>query len=278
MRRPLRKAVLWFGLALAGAAMAGLALPLGTAEGGAAAAVAGIASALLIPFGVVYGVLSLLSALGEARLRRGAGVLARWQLPAREWEAFRLFDARRGKADPRLLNDYTPGAAEGRSVEVLFGQRQVIVDGSYHPLRRWAVPELRGVGWLQPEGAPECLEFTIAYPRGRHGGVVTLALRVPVARAARDDAVRVFRHFQARAPVPREGLAYRRPGLVIGWGIGLTAAALATAGIGWLLERAGERGDLPILLQLVGLIAAIGAAIFTLIIVLATMPWRRRDR
>jgi hypothetical protein len=272
MRRPLRRAVLWFALATAGAAGTLLAALL-DAELGDWALLVGIPSLTAIPFGVVYGLMSLLSALGEARLRRGVGALARWSIDAPAWEAFRAFDARRGAEGPGLHNDYTPRPAEA-PVEVLFGRRQAIVDGSYHPLRRWAVPELVHLGWLQPEGAPECLEFGLLYPRGR-SGTVPMSLRVPVAPAARDDAVRVFHHFRAALPPPKVGLAFRRPRLVIGWGLGVTAACAIAGGVGWLLAESGARHDAVLVLTIFGIMGAIGAAVFTAIVVLVVRPWRK---
>ena len=238
MRRPLRKAALWFALAAAGAAGAVLAGVLHGDLGDWALLVGVAVGVSAIPFGLVYGAMSLLSALGEARLRRGVGALARWTLAPAEWEAFRAFDAQRGAEGRGLHNDYTPRPAEA-PVEVLFGRRQAIVDGSYHPLRRWAVPELAWVGWQQPPGAPECLEFGLTYPAGR-SGTVPMTLRVPVAPAARDDAIRVFHHFRAALPPPKVGLAFRRPRLVIGWGLGVTAACAAAGGIGWLMAESGR--------------------------------------
>ncbi|WP_270936927.1 hypothetical protein [Falsiroseomonas oryzae] len=284
MRRPALKAVLWFALAGLGA-LALLPMEALQARFGDWVLLAGVPAVAAIPFGLVFGLMAALSAFGEARLRRGGGVIARWSLDPAAWDDFRSFDAMRTAQHPSLQNDFTPQPAAGRAVEVLFGRKQVIVDGSYHPLRRWAVPELRSVGWLQPQGAPECLEFGLAYPRGRYGGVILMSLRIPVPLAARRDGVRVFEHFLARAPKHRVGLAYRRPWLVIGWGVALTVLSLLASAGGvvlaevWRPREAGEEESVvPMLLQLGGIIAAIGAAVFTVIIVLATRPWRRREQ
>jgi hypothetical protein len=243
------------------------------AELGDWALLVGIPSLTAIPFGIVYGLMSLLSALGQARLRRGIGALARWTLAPAEWEAFRAFDARRATEGQGLQNDYTPRPAEA-PVEVLFGRRQAIVDGSYHPLRRWAVPELAWIGWQQPPGAPECLEFGLTYPAGR-SGTAPMTLRIPVAPAARDDAIRVFHHFRAALQPPKVGLAFRRPGLVIGWGLGITLACAAAGGAGWLMAESGDTGEAVLVLSIVGLMGAIGGAVFTAIIVLVVRPWRK---
>jgi hypothetical protein len=273
MRRPLRKAALGFAAALAGgvAFAVGLAEPEGLDD--AVLIGLGTVGIMLLVFGLVFGATALLAGIGEARLRRGIGAFARWTIDAPAWEAFRAFDAQRGAEGPGLRNDYTPRPAEA-PVEVLFGRRQAIVDGSYHPLRRWAVPELTWVGWQQPPGAPECLEFGLLYPAGRSGSV-PMTLRVPVAPTARDDAVRVFHHYRARIPPPRIGLAFRRPRLVIGWGLGVTAASAAAGGIGWLMAEAGSRHDAVLVLTIFGIMGAIGAAVFTAIVVLVVWPWRK---
>ncbi|PWS37805.1 hypothetical protein DFH01_00345 [Falsiroseomonas bella] len=274
MRRPGRKAAFWLATALLGAA-AMTVLGLRYEQlGDLARGLLGAGGVTAIGFGLFFGLSGVLAALGEARLRGGIGRLARWEVSAREWEAFRLFDARRGRADPALTNEFTPRRS-GQGVEVVFGRRQVIVDGSYHRLSRWALPALGSVAWLQPEGAPECLEFEMVHPRSRYGGTISFRLRVPVARAARDEGIRVFHHFHSRIPRPREGLAFRRPWLVIGWGLGIMGAALILAGIGWLMRLAGDTGETPAVLMLLGIIAAIGAAVFTAIIAIVALPGRR---
>jgi hypothetical protein len=234
--------------------------------------VAGLALASL---GLVFGITSTLAALGEHRLRRGVGAIARWRVEPAAWEAFRAFDARRGASAAGTQGDYVPRPATG-PVEVLFGRKQVIVDGSYHPIRRWAIPELSHVGWLEPPDAPECLEFGLIYPRGRFGGMIRTALRVPVPRAAREDGIRVFHHFHALAPKPRVGLADRRPGLVIGWGAAATALALLVFGAGWLMHRAGDNSEFVLVLMIAGIMVAIGGAVFTLIVALVALGGRKR--
>ncbi len=280
MRRPGRKALLWFALALCG----GLAIiPVATnhaALGDAWSLALGVPAVTAIPVGIVFGIMATLSAIGQARLRRGIGLLARWQVPPAEWEAFRRFETVRRGAGPGLAGDYKPRPARGRPVEVLFGQRQVIVDGSYHPLRRWSVPELGAVGWLAPPdapaGTPEMLEFHLIYPRGRYGGTVRLAVRVPVPRAVRAEGVRVYHHFEAITPKPRVGLAFRRPWLVIGWGLAITALSLVAGGIGWLLHQAGDTSDAVAVLTITGIMFAIGGAFFTAIVALVALPGRPR--
>jgi len=280
MRRPLRKAALWFALSLSGAALVVFVVLAFDSLGEIGALILGTLGSTAIPVGLVFGLMSLLAGLGESRLRRGIGMIARWQVTARDWEAFRVFDARRAKeaGAHAPAPAPAPAPAEGRAVDVLFGRKQVIVDGSYHPLRRWALPEMRGVGWLLPPDAVECIEFDLVYPRGRYGGTIPMSLRIPVPREAREDGVRVFQRFKAKVPAARIGLAFRRPWLVIGWGLGVTAAALLVTGVGWLLQLSGDESLTAMLLKLIGILSAGGAAFFTLIIVLATKPWRSKPR
>jgi hypothetical protein len=275
MRRPARKALLWFLLAACGALGVSAVAQFFDRLGEIWSLALGAPAAAAIPFGIVYGIMAVLSAIGEARLRRGIGVIARWSVSPAAWEAFRAYDAMRGAEGRGLRNDYTPRPAAGRAVEVVFGVGKGMVDGSYHPLRRWAIPQLTWVGWQQPPVAPECLEFGLLYPAGR-SSTVPMTLRVPVPPEARDDGVRVFHHFAARVPAPRAGLAFRRPWLVIGWGLGVAAAALALAGIGWLMKSDGDASVVAPVLLISGILSAGGALLFTAIIVLVTRPWRKQ--
>lgn len=231
---------------------------------------------LALSFGGIMGLLASLAAIGESRLRRGLGVLARWSVTADEWEAFRAFDVRRGAEHVNYIGHYNPRPAEGRAVEVLFGRRQVIVDESYHPLNRFALPELRWVGWVEPPGAPECLEFGVLYPGGRYGGARSMTVRVPVARAARADGVRVYHHFHGLMPKPREPLAFRRPRLVLGSCLGVALLGCSLAGGAWLLHRGGNTSDALEAAMVVGIAVAIAAGLVGLVVGLVLLTSRRR--
>lgn len=227
------------------------------------------------------GLLASLAALGEARLRRGIGVLARWQVPAGEWEAFRAFDTRRQAEHVHLLGHYTPRPAQGRAVEVVFGHRQVIVDESYHPLSRFALPEITWLAWHEPAdapaNAPECLEFGVLYPGGRYGGARRMAVRVPVARAARQDGVRVWHHFQAAMPKPREPLLFRYPRRVIGGGLAATVLAATVAAATWLLDTTGGASGTLMGTRIVAIAVAIASAVVTLILAIVLLLSRRSN-
>lgn len=236
-----------------------------------------IPSLTALLFGVPMGLMALFSARGEARLRRGIGVLARWTMPPADWEAFRSFDARRACEGRGLDNDYAPRPAEGRDVGIVIGRRQVIVDGSYHPLSRFALPELTWVGWQQPPDAPECLEFGVLYPGGRYGGAKPATVRVPVSRAAREDAVRVFHHFKASVPTAQAGLAFRRPRLVLGGGLLVTGLGAALAAATWMLGGGAALGEAGVFGMAAGIGIAIGGALVTLVLALVIGLSRRQS-
>jgi hypothetical protein len=274
MRNPLRKAILAFLAAAVGASALAFTLPHHAALGDAWTLVLAVPSATAIPFGVVWGLMGLLAANGQARLRRGVNALARWSVPPNEWEAFRALDARRSGEGDGLTSDDAPKPAGGRGVEVIFGRNALIVDGYYIALRRFAIPELSWVNWLQRPGEPECLEFGLVYPTKT--STVRTALRVPVPPPVRALGVQVFHHFHHAVPPPKEGLAFRRPRLVIGWGMAVLAAALLVAGAAWMMRHVGDASDAVLVTLITAIMAAIGAAFFTLIVVLATQPWKKR--
>ncbi len=275
MRNPLRKAILSFLAAALGALVLAFVLPNHAALGDVWTLVLATPSATAIPFGVVWGLMCLLAANGQARLRRGVNALARWSVPPNEWEAFRALDTRRSGEGDGLTSDYTPKPAGGRSVEVVFGRKAVIADGYYIALRRFAIPELGWVNWLQRPGEPECLEFGLIY--ASKSSTVRTALRVPVPAHARDLGVQVFHHFHALVPQQRkQGLAFRRPWLVIGWGLGVMAASLLVAGVAWMMHYVGDRSDAVMITMIAAIMAAIGASFFTVIVVLVVQPWRKR--
>jgi len=273
MRNPLRKAGWWLLAAALGAVGVILVATNHAALGDVWSLVIGVPGLTAILFGVIWGLMALLAACGQARLRRGVNALARWSVPPEQWEAFRVVNDRRGAEGPGLASDYLPRPGNGRAVEVIFGARSVIVDGYYMALRRFAIPELAWVNWLQRPGEPECLEFGLVY--ASKTSTVRTALRVPVPGAAREAGVQVFHHFHAKAPKPRVGLAFRRPGLVIGWGLGVTAGALLVAGLAWMLRYVGDASDAVVITLIAAIMAAIGSAVFTVIILLVTQPWRK---
>lgn len=228
-------------------------------------------------FGLFGVLMSVFAAIDHARLMSGRGVIARWRITPDEWDRFRAFDAKRAAQAPSLVNELRINEdTPKQGVDVIVGRTQLIVDGSYHTLRFRGLPELRAVGWLNAPADPECLEFALLYPAGRYGGAKLLSLRVPVAPSAREAGVRVYHHFQSSLPKFRPGLAYRRPGLVFGWGIGLVLVCLAVSGVGWLLDARGVGGDLPTILMVSGLVAGLVPLLVTVMVALIVQPWKKK--
>jgi hypothetical protein len=200
MRNPLLRTAICLGLTLVGAALVLLVASRYEQLGKATGTILGILGMTLAVLSFFTAIWSLMAAVGYARLRAGKGLIARWHITAEEWDRFRAFDAIRAAQGLALRNDLrirklTPPAG----VDVVVGRRQLIVDGSYHSLRRLGNPSLRHVSWLPAPADPECLEFALEYARGR-SGTLNLSLRLPVPAHARSDGVRVFEHYNAIAP------------------------------------------------------------------------------
>lgn len=277
MRHPLRKVALYsLCLAVGGALIRAAVLKM-FPGGEVTVIVAMIVGITVVAFPSVFLVMALFAAVGEARLRAGRNVIARWHVGAAEWDRFRAVDKARAAQDPRLGNDlWIRRRTPASGVEVIVGRRQLIVDGSYHVLRRGGLPELRAVSWLAPPGGPECLEFRLAYPRGRYGGTVFTTLRLPVPAVVRGEGLRVYAHFRDLIPPPRPSIAERHPKAVLLGGLGVGAVALVAAGVGYAMQQAGSRGELPPILMITGIMSAIGAALVTIIVALVVQPWKKR--
>ena len=276
MRNPRRKAILFIALALAGAALLWLGMQRESAvERDETAGVVSVVGFATLVCSALYLLLRVLpTAIGRARLLAGAGRIAQWQVSAADWDKFRALDAERAGADPMFLaNDlWIRRQTPPEGVEIVVGKKALIVDGSYHPLRPNGVPELRSIGWLdnaaRPGRPPDCLEFLLAYPAGRYGGVRYTCLRVPVPGAARTQGLSAYRHF---APVlekrrGRGAIALRNPRRTYQitaslFGIGLAAAA-AGAVMAAIAHGRGELGGMVAgFLTLGGIAVAIPSAL-----------------
>ncbi len=270
MRNSWQKAGWWFAASLAGALLSLIAFGAPEAIGAWAVPLGALGLPMLV-FGAAGTGFGVLAGIGERRLRHGVGVLARWTVLPEEWAAFRAFDQRCAAAQPALHNDFAHRPDATGPIEVVFGARQVLMDGSYHTLRHGGLPSLCDLAWLQPEDAPETLHFALAQPRGRYGGLVWLTLRVPVPRAARAEGLRVFHHYRALLPADLTPAPLRRPGLVAAWGAGAHALGGAIAIAGWM---SGGEGIGPALL-IGGLVLAGLAWVVTLVLLGAGFLARR---
>ena len=200
MRNPLRRIAICLGLTVLGVALVLLVASRYEQLGQAIGTILGVGGMSLGVVSFFIAIWSLMAAVGYVRLRAGKGMIARWHVSPEEWDRFRAFDAIRAARDPALRNDlHIRKLTPPGGVDVLVGRRQVIVDGSYHSLRRVGNPSLRHVYWLPAPADPACLEFALEYARSR-GGTLNLSLRLPVPPHARADGVRVFEHYNAIAP------------------------------------------------------------------------------
>jgi hypothetical protein len=224
------------------------------------------------PLALVFLIQALFAIRGLARLKAGHGEIARWHVYPGEWDRFRDLDSRRAAEDPSLVNDlWIRKSTPKDGVEVIAGERSLLVDGSYHVLRRGGLPELREVRWL--DGSPACLEFALAYPRSRYGGTVPTTLRVPVPSGSRGAAQRVVEHFRPRL-VRKPGLALRNPRRTYRVCALLLVASAAMAATGYFLVRIRAEGADP-LVPLLLMIGGAGLAAFALILSFATFAVTR---
>lgn len=243
MRNPSRKAVIFASLVALGLALAWFGVEQHVPLAGNWLPALLVVGGGLIAFACsLWLIQSLFHMRGLARLEAGIGVVARWHVGAIDWEKYRVADAARVASDPQfLVNDlWLRKTTPPEGVEVIVGEKALIVDGSYHVLRMNGLPELRSIGWLDnsatPGRPPDCIEFLLAYPRGRYGGIQYTCLRVPVPEAAQVPARKAYLQF-APALAARQAkgaIALRNPRRtlqVCGAIIGLSLVALAW---GWL--------------------------------------------
>ncbi len=274
MRNPPRKAAIFAGLMAVGAMSGWLGVQRHNATGEDWISGIMIAAAFaIVPVMLVFLIQALFHTRGMAKLRAGIGRVAQWHVSAAEWDKFRGSEGERTAADPRFLgNDLwvrrrTP--AEG--VEVIVGEKSLLVDNSYHVLRMNGLPELRGIGWLDnsamPGRPPDCLEFLLAYPRGKYGGIQHTTLRVPVPQSARVEGRKAYLQFAPALERRRAkgAIALRNPRRTLQvCGIILVASLAAVAWAWFEAERTGWSVNdtmVPLVAMVVGSVLAIFAAL-----------------
>jgi len=272
MRNPGTRALIWLALLAGGIFLLVLTFAadrrLDQSWTTYAMAIAGI---MLIPFALVYSIWSLLLVLGRSRLSSGHRQLAEWHVSPDEWRRFCEFDRIRAGSGPGLGNDFNPNRQEASGgIDVRIGEKGLLVGDFYQVLRRGGLPGLRAVYWLPAPADPECLEFHILYPR-KSGGGVPLCLRVPIARVAREDASRVYDHFEPLLR-PRVPLVRRKPGLIISVSLAIALALCAPTAWAWSRAANGIQGNAELFALIMGAIVIPAA----LIMALATYLLSRR--
>lgn len=232
-----------------------------------------LAGLLSVAFGVVYLVMAALYARGRAKLLAGRGLVARWHVPAGEWERFVTIDRLRRETDSAFANDFNAArqASDG-GVDILVGRTGVAIGDYYQTLRRGGLPGLVALYWLPPPADPQCLEFHARYPRGRFGGSVPICIRFPIARGAEADARRVYDQFEPLLR-PRDPIALRNPVLTIR--IALAVALASAVAAVWGLASARSGGEINVTATIAAVVGGI-AALPALAVALATFLLSRR--
>jgi hypothetical protein len=201
IRHPARNAVV-FGLA----ALAGIALVwMGavdmrdTGRTGSPWLALGVLPALLCPIAFVHYVLHI----GVFRdLRSGRSAIARWIVPAAEFECFRE-DQQRIPAGSILSNFYRPPKHTPASgIEVVFSDHGVLIGDGYFPLSPKGKRRLQSVTYVPSD--PPTIEFGLAMVTRVRTSSLTYAtqrtldtLRVPVSYEARRQAGEVVDRFRS---------------------------------------------------------------------------------
>lgn len=265
MRNPTRKIVIYLALMLLGVALAKYGIDaekrIGEAWTSTGFSVVGMS---IVPIAFILLIRALFNSRGRAKLLAGRDVIAHWHLTTDEWERFRTFDRIRGETNVRLFNDLAfDNDRQHRGIDVIVGKKSALVGDSYHVLRKGGIPGLTAIYWLSAPANPECLEFHIVYPRHRSPPVY-LAFRFPFPTAARNDARRVYDHFEPMLR-PKPSLALRRPGATIR--VGLAVAAVCASAFIWGLSQAKlvEGGNIaPLLAAIFGAIVGIAALLIAL--------------
>lgn len=273
MRNPLRKAILFATLLVLSVALVWFGTEQDTGPSVEWLSFVPMWIGFLVgSFALVFFILASLHVGGQAKLLAGVARLAEWRLTAAEWDRFRAFDKARALSNPdRLMNDLiVRKETHSQGVEVIVGQKSLMVDGSYHVLRPGGLPALRAIGWVDNSATParplDCLEFELAYPKGRFGGIRLMVLRIPIPPEAHDKARAVFHHFAPRL-VLRPGMALRNPRRTYQVLAVLLVFSLAAVAGGWRAAEMNDETMLPSMFVVVGG----GLAIFSVILGLCTL-------
>lgn len=269
IRNPSRKVVIYLLVVLIAAALASYGIReenrIGEAWTSTGFTLVGMTIA---PIAFIFLIRAMFHVRGRAKLLAGYDVLARWHLSADEWERFKTADRIRGEQYRRLFNDLP--VFKGRQysgIDVIVGRKSALVGDSYHVLRKGGIPGLTAISWLPAPANPECLEFLIVYPRHRSTPIY-LAFRFPFPAAARDDAMRVYNHFE---PLLRQrpALAFRKPKLTIKVALALALFFGAAAAWGFWRAHTGHANDPPAIVA-----AVVGSIIAPVALILALLTAR----
>ena len=201
MRNPVRNAVLFGLLSLASIVLIvlGVAEMRETGRTGSPLLMLGLFPALLCPFFFIH----YLSKIRVFRhMQSGRSAIARWTLPAEQFNRFRE-EEQRIPAGSIMTNFYKPPKATPvRGVEVIFSDDGVLIGGGYFPLSTTGGRRLQSVRYIASN--PPSIEFGTAIKTMVRTSSATTktyrtaeALRVPVSADAEKQAGEVVHRYQA---------------------------------------------------------------------------------
>lgn len=220
-----------------------------------------------------------------AAMRRGENVLARWHIDAEALAAFMPENTKRDGHGAEYVNDWKPPRAPPPDgIDIIFGADCVVAHDSYFALVGNGPYRFLKVGLLPH--SPRSIEFvtvttfsSVETTTRRFTAVLRLPLPQPQTQPSGDcpDASGIVDHYRrvlAGTVVANPNFYRRRIR------IGLIGAAmfLPVALIGLMLELNGapDRGDLPSILLIVGII--LGGTAMILALLAAYLDRRQRRR
>ena len=201
IRHPARNAVVFALAALAGIALVwvGVVDMRETGRTGSPWLALGLFPALLCPIAFAH-YLRMIPVFRD--LQGGRNAIARWTVPADEFDRFRE-EQQRIPAASILVNFYRPPEeTPANGVEVVFSDRGVLIGGGYFPLSPTGKRRLQSVTYVASD--PPTIEFGMAMTTMVRTSSLTYEgqrtaeyLRVPVALDARRQAGEVVDRFQS---------------------------------------------------------------------------------
>lgn len=243
----------------------------------AGAAVGAGAAIGIVSLGMLY--LTFKSWRKTLALASGKDVIARWTVSADEYRAFLVNNAERNGLGPDYQNDWKPrDAAPEGGLKVVFGKDIVSVGDRAFGLVNTGMFTFEGVQIL-PEN-PLAIEFGTLQTSLSEGASSVYVnesrgvLRIPIARAARDDAVRVlnfYKRVDAHEIVVNPEFYRGR----MKFGLIAAPVCLLLAALGYVLESAGAATQMVnLVLMIGGIISALGAVV--LAAAAAYLGWLQR--
>lgn len=204
MRKPLLQRDIALAVSAAGLAAIVAAVRLPAVGEGAAQVALMVFGVTALPLGGIWALMAWTVARTEAALRRGDGVMGRWQVDAATWQAFLALDSTLASASDAQLNELAGRRARARGVEVIVGKEGVLIGEHVFRLPRRGLPEITLAGLRMEPGTPVCIELHLYYPptptRFGTSPARRSVLRFPVAATAEREAARIVTYYHQGRP------------------------------------------------------------------------------